>query len=528
MSGGYHGKLLTLFILTLLTITSQALPKCDRNDEDCRERFMHPDLPNEPPKDVVNSRAYETEKSNDYWLNQGKEFIKEKLTAQLNTKRAKNVILFLGDGMGLTTIAATRNLLGGEEKSLAFEKFPYTGLSKTYAIDKIVSDSACTATAYLCGIKANEGTIGVNGHVQRDDCLAMQDQDNYVYSIAKWAMDVGKSAGVVTTTRITHASPAGVYAHTAERDWENDSELKEDCGSDSTAQDIAYQLIHGEVGSKLKFVMGGGKKHFIDSSLYEKGERSDGRNLINDYKQQNAKNLYVETHEQLMNANLDEAERVFGLYQDSHLLYHLETNETTTQPTLEEMTRKAIEYLSKNDEGYFIFIEGGRIDLAHHDNMARIALDEAVEFSKAIDAAREMTSEDDTLIVVTADHSHAFSYAGYPYRGSDIFSRTVATPDDQKPFLVLSYANGPSYDTFYDVEKHERRDPLQVLTGDAHDSFPSTLPLDSETHGGDDVAVYASGPWSHLFTGVYEQNAIPHMMGYAACLGEGLKVCDSP
>lgn len=111
------------------------------------------------------------------------------------------------------------------------------------------------------------------------------------------------------------------------------------------------------------------------------------------------------------------------------------------------------------------------------------------------------------------------------YRGNDIFGRTPANPDDKKPYMTLSYANGPSYEKFYDVANKERLDPTTLITGDVHDQFPATAPLDSETHGGDDVAVFASGPWAHLFTGVYEQNTIPHLMAYASCLSNGLTVC---
>lgn len=93
--------------------------------------------------------------------------------------------------------------------------------------------------------------------------------------------------------------------------------------------------------------------------------------------------------------------------------------------------------------------------------------------------------------------------------------------------MTLSYANGPSYEKFYNVEKHERRDPTTLIKGAPRDAFPSTIPLDSETHGGDDVAVFASGPWAHLFTGVYDQNTIPHMMAYASCVGNGLKACST-
>lgn len=393
--------------------------------------MMHPDMP-EPKQ----TRSVDGEKTTEHWRQLGTEFVKEKLAAQLNQRKAKNVIMFLGDGMGVTTTSAARNLLGGEEKSLSFEQFPYTGLAKTYSVDLIVPDSACTATAYLCGVKGQEGTIGVNGAVPRTDCKVMLDEQTHVDSIAKWAMDAGKWAGLVTTTRVTHASPAGVYAHIAERDWENDAEVNSDCGSNSGIQDIAYQLARGEVGSKLKLILGGGRKNFVDSSLADWGKRTDGLNLIEEFKQANAQNVYVDTEEQLLAVDVTKPERLLGLFQDDHMLYHLQTNDSTTQPTLEQMTRKAIEYMSQSEEGYFLFIEGGRIDQAHHDNKARMALDETIEFSKAIAAARELTSEEDTLLVVTADHSHVFTYSGYAVRSTrSLFVRRL---QDILLFLAVS------------------------------------------------------------------------------------------
>ncbi|XP_036322971.1 membrane-bound alkaline phosphatase-like [Rhagoletis pomonella] len=524
MSNMRHTLVLATVFCTLLTVV-QALPACAQDDEDCRESRMHPEFTGASKRSGV---AYQTkvadEDTSEYWLDQGKQFVKEKLSTPLNTNIAKNVIMFLGDGMGITTHSAARNLLGGEEEFLSFEKFPYTGLSRTFNVNRIVSDSASTATAYLCGVKAFGGTIGVAG-VERTDCQQSANATNHVYSIAKWALDAGKLAGVVTTTRITHASPAGVYAHVAERNWENDSEVDSDCGADSNIEDIAYQLIHGEVGSKLSVIMGGGKREFVDSNLYANGLRSDGRNLIADYQEQNSKNAYVETLSELNSLNFSEVDRLLGLFEDSHMLYHLETDELSNQPTLEEMTRKSIEFLSRNEQGYFIFIEGGRIDHGHHATYARLAMDETVEFSKAIQAARELTNEEDTLIVVTADHSHTLSYSGYSDRGNDIFGAASYTASDSKPYMTLSYANGPSYSKFYDVNQHERLDPTTLITGKARDRFPATLPLSSETHGGDDVAVFASGPWAHLFTSVYDQNTIPHMMAYASCLPNGLTAC---
>ncbi|XP_001358611.3 membrane-bound alkaline phosphatase [Drosophila pseudoobscura] len=520
-----NAVLIAVGLLFLLASPSPsgAAPECLRGPEQCRERSMHPDLPE--PKRAI--RKVDGEETNAFWREQGVEFIRKQLATEPNKRQAKNVILFIGDGMGVTTTSAARNLIGGEEKSLSFENFPYTGLSKTYSVDKIVPDSACTATAYLCGVKGQEGTIGVNGVVPRTDCTSMLDESTHVDSIAKWAMDAGKWAGLVTTTRVTHASPSGVYAHIAERDWENDAEVISDCGADSGIQDIAYQLARGEVGSKLKVILGGGRKNFVDSTLSEEGKRTDGLDLIEEFKAANAQNVFVDTVDDLMAVNVTTTQRLLGLFNYDHIQYRMETAEDSPQPSLEQMTRKAIEYMSQSEQGYFLFIEGGRIDQAHHKNMARMALNETIEFSKAIAAAQELTNEEDTLLVVTADHSHVFSYAGYGYRGEDIFGKAPVNGNDGQPYMVLSYANGPSYENFYDTETKERRDPTTVVTGAHDDQFPSGVPMYDDSHGGDDVAVYAVGPWSHLFTGVYEQSTIPHLMAYAACLGEGHTMCST-
>lgn len=487
---------------------------------------MHPDLKTDPAQRLLSRLGEDT---NDFWLQQGKDFILKQRKQKPNVNTAKNIILFLGDGMGLTTLVGARSYDGGEHKKLSFEEFPYTGLSKTYSVDKIVPDSATTATAYLCGVKANYGTIGVNAKVARDDCEAMKNTDNHVHSIAKWALDAGKSAGFVTTTRVTHASPAGVYAHTADREWECDTDIVEACGEDHKYMDIAHQLIHGEVGTWLKVMMGGGKRNMIDSKLYAKGLRSDGRNLIEEFLDKASDNVYVETQEELLRLDLNKTGRLLGLFSNSHMDYNLEAlaNEKNTQPSLPLMTYKAIEFMQqqKDDTGYFLFIEGGKIDLGHHGTKARLALDETVEFSKAIAAARMMTSEEDTLIVVTSDHSHTFSVAGYQARGSDIFS-VVPDADDGMPYSPLSYANGQGYDKHFDTKASKRVNPEEVFQQTYSDVFPATVPLGTETHGGEDVGVFASGPWSHLFTGVYEQNTIPHMMAYAACIGDGLKACN--
>lgn len=133
---------------------------------------------------------------------------------------------------------------------------------------------------------------------------------------------------------------------------------------------------------------------------------------------------------------------VSGLFEDKHMQYHLKAD-ARIQPTLTEMTRKAIEILNKEENGYFLFVEGGLIDSAHHETFARLSLDETVELSKAVQQAVDMTNEDDTLIVVTSDHSHTMTMAGYPVRGNDILSLSGSHGIDKLPYPTLSYANGP-------------------------------------------------------------------------------------
>lgn len=214
---------------------------------------------------------------------------------------------------------------------------------------------------------------------------------------------------------------------------------------------------------------------------------------------------------------------MLGLFNSDHLEYHLLAN-TTKEPTLEELTRFSIRILRKEPRGFFLFVEGGRIDHGHHDTKAHLALDETVEFAKAIKAAVDMTREEETLIVVTADHAHTLSISGYPARGNDIFGISGKSDVDKLPYSTISYANGPGYKQ--PLPNGSRYNISQDNLADVNYKFPATLPLSSETHGGDDVAVFARGPWSHLYAGTFEQNFIPHVMAYASCVGNGRTVCD--
>lgn len=388
--------------------------------------FEHPDLhigKNREKRDLPALRFIppSIEQHSDYWNNKAENTLKQQLNKnRLNKKVAKNVIFFLGDGMGISTLMASRMFKGGEELDLSFEKFPYSGLSKTYCTNTQVADSACSATSYLCGIKANYGTIGLNAAVLQGDCAGQNSTENHVESIIKYAQDRGMRTGIITNTRITHATPAGAYAKIANRNWENDARVKEDGGDVETCSDIASQLIHGLVGKRLNLIFGGGRQEFILQKEKDIegnfGKRTD-KNLIKHWKHihRNKRSKYIETKAEL--ENLDKSfERVLGLFDSNHMPFHLDDN-AEDKPSLIEMVTKAMDILESNDDkGYFLFVEGGKIDHGHHFGLAKKALDETIEFEKAVDLARSRTSEEDTLIVVTADHSHSFTVSGYAVR----------------------------------------------------------------------------------------------------------------
>uniref|UniRef100_A0A182WJL0 Alkaline phosphatase n=1 Tax=Anopheles minimus TaxID=112268 RepID=A0A182WJL0_9DIPT len=481
--------------------------------------------------------AGEYEQTAQYWNIGAQLKLKEHVMRQPNLNIAKNVIFFLGDGMSIPTLAASRMYLGqqqghtGEESHLSFEEFPDVGLVKTYCVDKQVADSACTATAYLCGVKANYATIGVTAAVNYGNCAASNDPRNHVQSIMAWAQAAGKATGIVTTTRVTHASPAGTYAHTASREWECDADVARTGGDPAQCPDIATQLIYGDTGKNLRVILGGGRRKFLPRTMKDeegiRGQRQDGANLISQwyYGKPLGTARYVSNRQDLMALNFTEVDYLLGLFSSDHLKFHLDAR-PEVDPTLGDLTYAAIRTLQKYPEGYVLFVEGGKIDLAHHFTKARKSLDETVQLSEAVQVARQLTSPDDTLLVVTADHSHTMTLSGYAARGNDILGLNSQISDgDKKPYTTLSYANGPGGPQ--PGPQGQRPNITESMIKDQEFQFPKVVPMKYETHGGDDVALFAYGPWSHLFGGMYEQNVIPHLIGYAACIGNGEHACST-
>uniref|UniRef100_A0A8C5YN72 Alkaline phosphatase n=1 Tax=Marmota marmota marmota TaxID=9994 RepID=A0A8C5YN72_MARMA len=443
---------------------------------------------------------------------------------------AKNLIIFLGDGMGVPTVTATRILKGqmqgklGPETPLAMDHFPYMALSKTYSVDRQVPDSASTATAYLCGVKANYKTIGLSAAARFDQCNTTR--GNEVVSVMYRAKKAGKSVGVVTTTRVQHASPAGTYAHTVNRNWYSDADmpasaLQEGC------QDIATQLVSN---MDINVILGGGRRYMFPKGtpdpeypgdVNQTGVRLDGRDLVQEWLQKHQGARYVWNHQQLIEASQDPAVTyLMGLFEPVDTKFEIYRNQVL-DPSLMEMTEAAIRVLSRNPRGFYLFVEGGRIDRGHHEGTAYVALTEAVMFDSAIDKAGQLTSDQDTLTLVTADHSHVFSFGGYTLRGSSIFGLAPLKAQDGKSYTSILYGNGPGYV----LNSGDRPNVTEVESGAHTYKQQAAVPVSSETHGGEDVAVLARGPQAHLVHGVQEQNYIAHVMAFAACV-EPYEACD--
>ncbi|XP_065075881.1 membrane-bound alkaline phosphatase-like [Ochlerotatus camptorhynchus] len=513
------------FVQYLTTTPSEHVhppPERDRDDEGTQNR----------QKRLISASDYE--QTAQFWTIGAQLKLKEQLLKRKNFNKAKNVIFFLGDGMSIPTLAASRMYLGqqqghsGEESQLSFEEFPDIGLVKTYCVDKQVADSACSATAYLGGVKANYATIGVTAAVKYNNCAASNDPKNHVHSIMSWAQAAGKATGIVTTTRVTHASPAGTYAHVPNREYECDADILSQQTDPNQCQDIASQLVRNDPGRKFNVILGGGRRKFTPKSEKDPsdkaGQRMDGVNLISEwyYSKPLGSARYVTNKQELMGINFNETEYLMGLFNSDHMKYHIDSN-PQEDPSLSELTFAAIKTLQKNPAGFVLFVEGGKIDLAHHETKARKSLDETVQLSEAVQLATQHTSADDTLILVTADHAHTMSLAGYSKRGHDILGVSGSSNDKGKsPYTTLSYANGPGGPPLTDGNRFNL---TEEMVANKDFQYPKLVPLKYETHGGDDVALFAYGPWSHLFSGMYEQNVIPHIIGYAACIGSGLTAC---
>jgi alkaline phosphatase len=302
----------------------------------------------------------------------------------------KNVILLIGDGMGFPQLTLARIDKAGENLSdyataeLFMDGMEQTGYVSTFSANSFVTDSAPASTAMATGHKTNNGVIG-----QDATAVPKKMDGKNLTTILEMAEKAGLSTGLITTTRITHATPAAFYAHVDNRD--NESE-------------IADQLSK----SNVEVILGGGLQYFVGKNdsvpTGKESKRTDDRNLLADFASQGYAFVYNGTAFQKVDAK--KTEKLLGLFESSHLQYELERQSAKEMdPSLAEMTEKAIGILSKNPKGFFLMVEGGRIDHAGHErNLSKIVPD-TLAFDEAVKTALDFASQkNDTLVIVTADH----------------------------------------------------------------------------------------------------------------------------
>jgi alkaline phosphatase len=455
----------------------------------------------------------------------------------------KNVIFFLGDGMGITTLTASRIYSVGETGNLTIDTLPETAFVKTYSNDAQVTDSAPSMAAYMTGVKTNNEVISMtpdtvatppsadaNGNLGVNNCKT--GNGTSVPTLLELAKAQGWKVGSITTTELTHATPAATFSHICNR---------------NAQYAIAAQLVPGGNGFNnalydgVDVLMGGGLNHFTPYVPVANAKgRADGRDLAAEL----AARGYVvaKTKADMLAAANDK--KFIGLYsKTSHLDYDLDrlaqvAAGTVAQPSLAEMTTKAMDILSYDPNGnpksYFLMVEGGRIDHALHSTNAKRALQDTVAFDNAIKAAIDKARLTDpnlanTLIVVTADHDHTLVLNGYAARTG----KTTATNPgvlglvknyvtglfdkdaDSQPYSIIGFGNGES--------RNATRVGLnltEATTGadNYHQEATIEVGAGSETHGGTDVFLGAIGMGADTFHGSIDNTKVFTLVKVAAGL----------
>jgi len=433
-----------------------------------------------------------------------------------DTPTPKNVIFFLGDGMGLTTMTAARIYKAGEDGELTMDTLPETAFIKTYSNDAQVTDSAPSMAAYMTGVKMNNEVVSMSAdtsafdtntftsYVSGADSTCPSTNGTAVPTMLEKAKAVGLATGVVTTTRITHATPATTYAHICHRDGENA---------------IAAQLVpngsgyNSALGAGVDVILGGGLSYFQPKTTAG-SKRTDTRDLVAEFKTAGYKFVSNKTE---FDAVAVSEEKLVGLFTNSHMSYDLDRlANAANEPSLADMTSKAIDILKRNKRGMFLMVEGGRIDHALHETTARKALQDTVAFDDAIKTAIDKMQVIDpglknTLIVVTADHDHTLvlnGYAGLTGKTTDAnpgvlgllrsyIDGVLSTDAGGNPYTIIGFGNG------------ENRPATRTALTDAivfgatyHQEATIPVALGSETHGGGDVFLGAMGKGAEKFTGV--------------------------
>ncbi|WP_394823676.1 alkaline phosphatase [Pendulispora albinea] len=465
---------------------------------------------------------------------------------------AKNVIFFLGDGMGPATVTASRIYRYGEAGRLTMETLPRTARIKTFSKNAQTTDSAPSMSAYMTGVKMDNDVISMSEDTKLQKPKCDTTNGKAAKTILELAKAAGKSVGAVTTAEATHATPAATYAHICNRD---------------IARHIAVQAVPGEpeynaaLTDGLNVLMGGSQAHWLPVTPPSPGGSNppwapdpDSRNLFEKLSQGPQKYTVALTKEAFDAVDPSKTTKLVGIFSPSgHLDYELDRvkKATPAQPSLAEMTTKAIDVLvnaskTSGDKGFFLMVEGGRIDHALHATNAKRALADTIAFDEAIAAALKKVDLKNTLIVVTADHDHTMTINGYSRRAGATTAQDpgilgfvrdpngdLAKDGNNLPYTILSFGNGPRRPDLRgeDDMKALAEDPNKPGTPLAGSGGALTLDpnapaggdpgadnyyqlggvrtkVGSETHGGGDVMLMAGGAGSQSFKGTLDNTRV--------------------
>ncbi len=415
-------------------------------------------------------------------------------------ERPHNVIFFISDGAGPASFTMGRDYrrIVGDGQELAIDGMQ-VGSAHTYATDSRVTDSAAGATAFSAGVKTYNGAIAV-------DTL-----EQPVATLLEAAERRGMATGLVATSTITHATPAAFSAHVSSRGEEGE---------------IAAQQI--EQGIEVMF--GGGRRFFLPEA--EGGARNDGRNLIEEVRSKGGH--IISTRDEL---NQTRATPVLGLFSMSHMAYEID-RDARTEPGLAEMTACAIDLLKDDPDGFFLMVEGSRIDHAQHGNDAAAAVREVLAFDEAIRVALDFARKDArTLVVSVSDHETGGLSLGRNIDGKGLYTwhpevlagvraslgtiTDAVARDSRHPFQTLG-----EYTGLDDLSSEEKAMVQEALTDKARlnaaiGEIISRRAVVGWTTGGHtavDVNLYAFGPGSERLVGHHDNSwvggAVADLLGF--------------
>lgn len=350
--------------------------------------------------------------------------------------KPKNIILLISDGMSLTQVSTYRLLKGGPNERIAVDKFPVSGIVLTHSENAIVTDSASSATAFSTGRKTNNGALGL-------------DEDNKILENFTEIIDrYGYVSSLISTSEITHATPAAYASHVDLR-WKTD--------------EISLQMME----SNVMTILGGGRHFFLPEDLG--GKRSDGLNLL---EQMESSRMVMTEKKELDSFDHSNLGKVVGLFADEALRDKEKPENHVFEPSSSEMLNFAINRSEKFNEngckGFFIMLEGSQVDWAGHANDLNYLKREMQDFDEAVELALDYaTQNQDTLVIATADHETG-----------GLLIESSSPTDYTAPEVKFSFNTGIGYGS----------------------------------HTGVPVPVYAYGPGSENFTGTLDNTDIFYAM----------------